>query len=250
VPTLSLALAAIRTVLALLWISLYTLVIGPPALLVAWLTGWSNLLFQLGIFCVRIALVIVGLRYTVVGREYLLDGPAVYCVNHTSNVEPPVLFVALRKLVPRLLIIYKAELRKLPILGTGFGIVGFVPVDRGNRDQTSQALDAAADRMRAGNSFMIFPEGTRSRTGELLPFKKGAFVLAMRAGVPVVPVAISGAREAMRKGSLVIRPVHIRVELAPPVETAGLTADDRDQLIHSVREAIERMLGHRMPGAA
>ncbi|HEY8550587.1 MAG TPA: lysophospholipid acyltransferase family protein [Vicinamibacterales bacterium] len=240
--TLRLVLASLRTLIVLLFVTTYTLIVGPPALLVAWLTGWSNLLFQLGLFAVRVALAIAGIRYTVEGEEHILDRPAVYCVNHTSNVEPPVLFLALRRLTPRLLIIYKAELRKLPILGTGFHIAGFVPVDRGNREQTGKALETAARRLASGSSFLVFPEGTRSRTGELLPFKKGAFVMAMRAGAPVVPIAIAGARHAMRKGSPLIWPVHIRMRIGPPVETAGLPGDARDELIHSVRDSIARML--------
>ncbi len=240
--TLRLLLATLRTVVALVWIAAYTLLVGPPALLVAWVAGWPNLLFQLGLFCVAVSLRIVGIRYVVEGKDYILDRPAVYCVNHTSNVEPPILFLALRRLMPRLLIIYKAELRKLPILGLGFHIVGFVPVDRGNREQTSRALDAAAARLANGASFLIFPEGTRSRTGDLLPFKRGAFVLAQRAGVPVVPGAIEGARLAMRKGSPLIWPVTIRIRFAPPVETADRGPDAREELIDSVRDTIDTML--------
>ena len=89
---------------------------------------------------------------------------------------------------------------------------------------------------------MIFPEGTRSRTGELLPFKKGGFLMAIKAQAPVVPVAVSGGRDAMRKGSPLIWPVTVKVEFAPPVPTAGLTLDDRDALIERVREAIAARL--------
>ena len=89
---------------------------------------------------------------------------------------------------------------------------------------------------------MIYPEGTRSRTGELLPFKKGGFIMAMKAGAPVVPVAIDGARAAMKKGSPIIRPVTVRLRFGPPVETAGMTINDRDNLIGSVRSSIQTML--------
>ena len=113
---------------------------------------------------------------------------------------------------------------------------------RGNREQSSKAIDRAAERLNSGFSFLVFPEGTRSRTGQLLPFKKGAFILALRAQVPIVPVAIAGAREAMRKGSPVIRPVTVRVRLGPPVETAGIGLDGRDDLIDSVRGQVAAML--------
>jgi 1-acyl-sn-glycerol-3-phosphate acyltransferase len=96
--------------------------------------------------------------------------------------------------------------------------------------------------LRDGASFLIFPEGTRSRTGELLPFKKGGFVMALKAKAPVVPIAITGARLAMRKGSLVINPVHVRVRIGEPVETAALSLDDRDFLASTVRARVQALL--------
>jgi 1-acyl-sn-glycerol-3-phosphate acyltransferase len=234
--------AALRTAAALLLVATATVLVGPPVIVIGWLCRWPNLPFQAGILTVRLALAIVGLRYVVEGPGALLDRPAVYCVNHTSNVEPPVLFAALRRLTPRLAILYKTELRKLPILNIGFDLVGFIPVDRGNREQTTRALDLAVQRLNAGTSFLVFPEGTRSRTGELLPFRKGAFVMAMRAGVPVVPLAISGARDAMRKGSSIIRPATVRLRMGLPIETRGWADDRRDELVHSVRAEVQRLL--------
>jgi 1-acyl-sn-glycerol-3-phosphate acyltransferase len=232
-------LASLRTAVALILVSVSTLLLGPPTILIGWLFNWPNLPFQAGIQTVRIALAVVGLRYVVEGEEHLLDRPAIYCVNHTSNVEPPILFAAL---FPRLRVLYKAELRKLPILNLGFDLVGFIPVDRGNREQTTRAVNLAVARLNAGGSFFVFPEGTRSRTGELLPFRKGAFVMAIRAGVPLVPVAISGARDAMRKGSPIIRPATVRLRVGAPIETAGLDEGRRDELVHSVRAEVQRLL--------
>ncbi len=235
-------LAALRTAVALVLVTASTLFLGPPTIVIGWLLNWPNLPFQTGIQTVRIALAIVGLRYVVEGEEHLLDRPAIYCVNHTSNVEPPLLFAALRRLTPRLHILYKAELRKLPILNLGFDLVGFIPVDRGNREQTTRAVNLAVARLNAGGSFFVFPEGTRSQTGELLPFRKGAFVMAIRAGVPIVPVGISGARDAMKKGSPIIRPAMVRLRLGAPIETRGLDEARRDELVHSVRAEVQRLL--------
>jgi 1-acyl-sn-glycerol-3-phosphate acyltransferase len=145
-------------------------------------------------------------------------------------------------LFPRLRILYKAELRKLPILVRAFDIAGFVPLERGNRDQSLPAIEQAAEALREGNSFLIFPEGTRSRTGALLPFKKGGFIMALKGQAPVVPVAISGAREAMRKGSFVIRPVRIVIRFGAPIETVGLDLQDRDALIAQARTAVASLL--------
>jgi 1-acyl-sn-glycerol-3-phosphate acyltransferase len=164
-------------------------------------------------------------------------------VNHASNVEPPILFDSLRSLFPRLRILYKAELRSLPILTRAFDLAGFVPLERGNPEQSLPAIDAAAKALEEGNSFLIFPEGTRSRTGALLPFKKGGFIMALKAQVPIVPVAISGARHAMHKGSFIIRPVHVRVQFGAAVDTAGLRHEDRDRLISTVRDQVQAMLG-------
>jgi 1-acyl-sn-glycerol-3-phosphate acyltransferase len=235
-------LATLRTAAALVLVTASTILLGPPTIVIGWLFNWPNLPFQAGIQTVRLALAVVGLRYVVEGEEHLLDRPAVYCANHTSNVEPPLLFAALRRLTPRLHILYKAELRKLPILNLGFDLVGFIPIDRGNREQTTRAVSAAVARLNTGGSFFVFPEGTRSPTGELLPFRKGAFVMAMRAGVPIVPIAISGARDAMRKGSPIIRPATVRLRLGTPIETRDLGEDGRDDLVRSVRAEVQRLL--------
>jgi 1-acyl-sn-glycerol-3-phosphate acyltransferase len=200
-------------------------------------------LYRLGLWGVQAAFGIVGIKYDATGTEYIQGHrAAVYCVNHTSNVEPPVLYAVMRRLFPRLRILYKAELQKIPVLSTGFDVVGFVPVERANREQSLRAIEQAARALREGNSFLIFPEGTRSRTGQLLPFKKGGFIMAIKGQVPIVPVAIKGARDAMRKGSPIVRPVRIRVAIGEPVETAGMDVDDRDRLIAVVRGRLEHLL--------
>lgn len=236
-------LAAVRSLVTYVAVAAYVLVVGPPALLVALLSGRVGLLFTLGHLGVRMGLFLSGLRCRVHGREHILHGrAAVYAINHTSNVEPPIVFDVLHELFPRLRVLYKAELRKLPILVRAFDLAGFIPLDRANRDQSLPAIDRAADALRAGSSFLIFPEGTRSRTGDLLPFKKGGFIMAIKAQAPIVPIAISGARDAMRKGSFVIRPVTVTVRLGEPVETAGTTLEDRDRVIQEVRSRVEALL--------
>ena len=233
----------VRSILTYLTVALYVLIVGPPLVLVAILTRNPELLYRAGHIGVRLGLGLSGMRTEVEGVEHLQrHRAAVYAVNHASNVEPPILFDILNPLFPKLRILYKAELHKLPVLGRAFDLAGFVPLERGNRDQSLPAIERAAQALGEGNSFLIFPEGTRSRTGELLPFKKGGFIMAIKGQAPIVPVAIIGARDAMRKGSPWIRPVKIRVRLAPPIETAGLTLDDREALVSRVRGEVARLL--------
>ena len=230
----------LRSIVAYVAISLYILVAGTIGLLIAIPFKAKGLLYVLGHGGVWLALNLAGIRYTVVGREHIPAGRAVvFCANHQSNVDPPVLFEALHR---RLHILYKAELRKLPVLGRVFEVGGFVAVQRANRDAAFASIERAASSIRQGNSFLIFPEGTRSKTDELLPFKKGGLVMALRAQAPIVPVAIMGGRAAMQKGSAFVRPVHVTVRIGAPIETNGMTADDRDALIGVVRGRIQELI--------
>jgi 1-acyl-sn-glycerol-3-phosphate acyltransferase len=243
---MSTLLAALRSLLTYLAVSLYILVAGPPCLLIAFATGRPNLLYQAGLGGVRLGLWLSGIQVDFRGPGGILrDRAAVYVVNHASNVEPPIIFGALSGLFPRLRILYKAELRKLPILVRAFDLAGFIPLERGNRDQSLPAIERAAEALRAGYPFLVFPEGTRSRTGELLPFKKGGFIMAVKAQAPIVPVAIKGARDAMKRGSLIIRPVRVTVSFGAPIETTGLTMEDRDPLIARARGAVAALLDGR-----
>ena len=218
-------------------------IVGPPFLLIAILFQKVLLLYRIGLGGVRLGLWLSGVKVVVEGVQNLQrHRAAVYAVNHTSNVEPPILFHVLAPLFPRLRVLYKAELRKLPILVRAWDLAGFVPLERGNREQSLPAIDRAAAALREGNSFLIFPEGTRSRTGNLLPFKKGGFIMAISGQAPIVPVAILGARDALRKGSYIIQPVTVTVRFGEPVETAGLDLGDRDQLASVVRSRVEALI--------
>jgi 1-acyl-sn-glycerol-3-phosphate acyltransferase len=233
-------IAALRSVLTYVAVSLYVLIVAPPGMIVAAVFGAKRHLYVLGHIGVRLGLVLSGIRFRVAGLEHVpRDRAAVYCANHQSNVDPPVLFLAIH---PCLHILYKAEIDAIPILARAFRYGGFIPVDRRNKEAALRSIDAGAASIRAGNSFLIFPEGTRSRTEDLLPFKKGGFIMAIKAQAPIVPVAVQGGRDSMRRGSWLVRPVTLSIRIGEPIETAGRDLAQRDQLIAIARERITALL--------
>ena len=233
-------IAAFRSLATYLAVSLYVLIVGPPGMLLALVFGWTGVLYHLGHGGVRLGCALCGIRFRVAGAEHLPRGrSAVYFSNHQSNVDPPVLFAALH---PRMHILYKQEMDRIPILTRAFRMGGFIPIDRRNKEAAMRSIEAGARSIRDGSSFLIFPEGTRSKTEDLLPFKKGGFIMAILAQAPVVPVAVQGGRSAMRKGSWIIRPVTMSIRVGPPIETSGLGRDDRDRLIARIRSEIETLV--------
>ena len=235
--------AAIRSLVAYVIVSLWVLILGPPGMLLAVVFDRPEVLYWLGRGGVRLGLASVGITYRATGQEHIRrDRAAVYCVNHSSNIEPPILYMVLSVLHPRLKILYKAEVHRIPVLSRAFDIVEFVPIERKNLSESMRAIDAAAASLGGGNSFLIFPEGTRSLTGELQRFKKGGFIMAIKGQAAIVPMAIQGARGAMRKGSPIIRPVTVCIRLGPPVEVEGADIEQRDQIIEQTRKAVQALL--------
>ena len=174
----------------------------------------------------------IGVRVRVHGMDKIASGEAhIFASNHISWFDVP----ALAKILPRYKFVAKAELFKVPIFGNGMRAVGMIEIQRDNRKAAFGAYDIAAEKIRAGNSVVVFPEGTRGHAYPLRPFKKGPFVLAIAAGVPIVPVIVHGTIEIMPKGSLWAHPGTIDVHLLEPVSTTGVDYDHREALMQTVR---------------
>ena len=190
----------------------------------------------------RLVLRIAGLRYVVKGLDNLSStpGPFVVVMNHQSQLDIPLVVYSIPL---QLRFVGKKELSKIPVFGQAVRRMGHLFIDRYDGDLARTALDHAGERMvQTGVSFVIAPEGTRSPDGKLLPFKKGAFVIAIQAGLPVLPVTIRGTRNAMPKGGITSWGGNAEVIIGQPVKTAGMTYNDRDRLLEEVRAVIERNL--------
>jgi 1-acyl-sn-glycerol-3-phosphate acyltransferase len=214
---------------------LYILAVGLPFLIHAWLTKTTDKLYHVGVNGARLAVWLSGVQLEVKGLEKIPHGrAAIYMPNHQSNCDPP----AVISILPDVLVMAKQEFFKIPVLGPAMVLRGFIPVDRKNRERAIAAVEQAVESMKAGNSFMAFPEGTRSPDGRLQTFKKGLFVMAIKAGALIVPISVSGARKIMRKGEFRIRPGRVRITIHDPISAAGYALEQRKELIEVTRQAI------------
>lgn len=164
--------------------------------------------------------------------------PHVFLMNHQSALDIPCAFAALPV---NIRFIAKHALKYVPFLGWYMLGTRMIFINRSNRREAMRSLKLAGERIREGSNILAFPEGTRSRDGRIQPFKKGAFVLAIEAGVPIVPVAIEGTQKALPAGGISFRRHPIRVKVGAPIETQGLRNADRDRLMRQVRDAIIQM---------
>jgi 1-acyl-sn-glycerol-3-phosphate acyltransferase len=226
----------IRAALVLAFLALYV----PPAsvigLVVARLTRNVSILYRLGRAGVRASLWLSGTRVVAEGLERLADSArTVVMSNHVSHLDAPVLFQVLGVDFKA---VAKKEVFAAPFFGAVLRMAGFIEVDRARREQAYRAMDRTAQSLRDGACFLVFPEGTRSKTGALGPFKKGAFAAAIESGSRILPVALEGTRELMPKGGLVIRPGTVRVRVLDPVDTGSYSYAERDRLASDVRDRI------------
>jgi 1-acyl-sn-glycerol-3-phosphate acyltransferase len=216
------------------------LTFGPAGLLASWLSGSVRPLHKLSRLAIRVILRLGGVRLVVTGSERLAaDETYMFVGNHVSNLDPPVSYVAIARDVRTFT---KVEVFRLPIFGRVIRRAGFPAIDRSDRRKAIAALSAASAALAEGHDFLAFPEGTRSETGALGEFKKGPFVMAIQASVPVAPFVLCGTRDRLPKGSQRLSAGVVEVEFLEPVPTAHLSFEHRDELREEVRTAIAAAL--------
>jgi 1-acyl-sn-glycerol-3-phosphate acyltransferase len=225
----------IRTAFIAFTMSLCTLVLGPPLILLTLITKSATLMYWTGVKMVVYVTRIAGEKVTVYGREKIPPGVCIFAANHTSNADAPAIVDA----IPRRVAIFgRKSLFDIPVVGIAFRLAKFVPVDRENRDAALASVKQAVQYIREGSSFLVYPEGTRSPDGRLQRFKKGSFVMAIEAGIPIVPVACAGAHRIMPKNSLIVRPGKVTVRFGKPIDASAYTVEQRDELALRVHDAV------------
>src|SRR5216683_422525 len=229
----------IRTAFVAITMALCTLVLGPPLILFTLVTKSATLMYWTGVKMVVYVTRIAGEKVTVEGRENIPPGVCLFAANHTSNADAPAIVGAIPR---RIAILGRKSLFDIPIVGSAFRLAKFVPVDRGNRDAALASVKQAVEYIKTGLSFLVYPEGTRSPDGRMHRFKKGSFVMAIEAGVPIVPVVCSGAHRIMKKNSLVIHPGRVTVRFGKPIDVSSYTVEQRSVLAQQVHDVIAAQL--------
>ena len=229
------------------WWSLFVaamllLLFGPPSILVAFIAGRREWVYPWALWGGRMWLRLSGMEVRALGVENLDPKQNyVFISNHRSYLDTATLFCYLKR---RIGLLSKKEVLKVPILGYGMGFVNVMAIDRSNLERAIETIQAATARIHSGVSFGVFAEGTRALPGQLLPLKKGAFYMAIEAGVPVVPVAMKNTDQLMGKGTGVATPGTIEMVLLQPIPTTGLKSDeDVDHLVDRVHKLIADELG-------
>lgn len=224
-------LAILSTVLML--VAFASRVFGPDAPLLVASRLWAPALIWIS-----------GSRFEVEGGEAIdWDRPHLFVMNHQSSLDIPAGLAAIRSPIR---FVAKRALGFVPVLGWYMHATKMILVDRSRGAQAVATIQTAAHRLREGANILIYPEGTRSEDGRILPFKKGPFVVAIEAQVPIIPIAVHGTAQVMPRGSFRVRPGHIRVKFGAPIPTRGLTSEARDELLRQVRRevvALHRSIG-------
>lgn len=205
-----------------------------------WLILWTVIGRDPGLMCggaarfLRLANRIAGIRIRAEGLENLPPGACVLAANHASNADPAALLAVLPR---RVAFLVKRELFRIPIFASGMRLAEYVPVDRGGRESVA-SVAAATAALRRGVSLLIFPEGARSPDGRMRGFKRGAFAAAMDAGVPIVPVSVSGSQRVLRRGGWRIHPGEVTIRFGAPVDASQFTRERRSELLACIEARV------------
>jgi 1-acyl-sn-glycerol-3-phosphate acyltransferase len=231
----------VATVAGNLYLVLGTLVCASLALATGWLPPRGNVIFFWARVWSRGLLLASGVRLEV-ERGGALDprGRYIFMANHQSLFDIPVL---LATLPGQTRFLAKHSLFRIPLFGWAIRAGGFIPVDREDRSRARDVFLAATARLRAGTSVLLFPEETRSRDGRLLPFQRGGFLLALKSGLPIVPVGIQGTLQVQTKGTLRIRPGRVRVRYGAPLPISGFALRRKGELVAEVRRHVAELAG-------
>jgi 1-acyl-sn-glycerol-3-phosphate acyltransferase len=229
----------LRAAFVCIFLPLYILLVGPPLLLYTLITKNPNPIYWAGVNGTMFFVRSTGVRVRVKGLQRVPPETCIFAANHTSSADPPAIVWSIPR---RIAILLKRGLFQYPIVGQAFRLAHFIPVDRFNRDSAIDSLEEATESLQNGQSFLIYPEGTRSPDGRLQTFKKGTAVMAIKAGVPIVPIACSGAHHIMKKRELSITPGEIVVEFLDPIEAKKYSLEQRDLLTQEVHDAIAEAL--------
>jgi len=198
----------------------------------------GRIVHAIGAFWCRIILGLSGVKVTVKGQENIRGhGPVIFLSNHQGAFDIPVM----QGYIPfQFRWIAKKSLFSIPVVGWSMRLAGYISIERENSKKAFKGLLRAAEKIKNGTSVLVFPEGTRSATGRLLTFKKGAFLLARKSGVEIVPIAIEGTKDIMKKGSLAVTPAHATLSIGKPFPSKGKT---EKELMQRTREEIKGLLG-------
>ena len=226
----------IRTLYIAIWVVFATLVLGLLVIFISFFIRSGNPVHRIARFWGRSILMVSRIKVSVKGMSNIDRSQSyIYMSNHQSNFDIPVLLGHL-KIQFRWLA--KMELFKIPIFGQAMRKAGYISIDRNNRESAFESLKTAARKIKNGVSVVIFPEGTRSRDGKVRAFKKGGFVMALDAGVPIVPIVITGTSSIMTKGHLRINPGKVNMIIHPPIPTSTYSRETKQELMDRVRGVI------------
>lgn len=235
----------LRSALTIAAVLFLTSICGTLAILFSLVDRRGDWVLRFGRIWARGICAVSGVRVESHGlANFPSSGPVILISNHQSNVDMLALLIS----IPRSFrVVAKRLLFRIPIFGWCLSLAGMIPIDRDNRTLAIRSLDKAAERVRSGHPVLLFPEGTRSRDGRLLPFKKGAFVIAVKSGVPIVPVSVSGGVRILPKGSVLVRTGRLVVRFGEPIPVSGYTLETKEHLMDRVRQAVQRGLAESDP---